>query len=139
MTAALRHPIWDATDALADMQSRRRVYLRHAAAADWNNEPGVAAMWQREADQLDDQIAAHLHGVAIFEANKLDHDRHDVPDDEQRLSLRDALGMAACALLSIALIAWMVTAAADTGPHCPGADPAWMGWCSEAPQIGGAL
>lgn len=29
----------------------------------------------------------------------------------------------------------LVSAWAGAGPHCPGADPAWMGWCSEAPQV----
>lgn len=36
----------------------------------------------------------------------------------------------------VALLAFHVLlyAALETGPNCPGKDPAWLGWCEEAPE-----
>lgn len=44
------------------------------------------------------------------------------------------LGLAALALAGMAFM--LMAAATGTGPNCPGKDPSWIGWCSEAPDHG---
>jgi len=44
------------------------------------------------------------------------------------------LGLAALALAGMVFM--LIAAATGTGPNCPGKDPSWIGWCSEAPDHG---
>lgn len=44
------------------------------------------------------------------------------------------LVLAGLALAGMAFI--LMAAATGTGPNCPGKDPSWIGWCSEAPDHG---
>lgn len=65
------------------------------------------------------------------------------PFDADPAPLRyDPLCAAVWAFLLVGTVAfwfavgWLLIAAwADTGRDCPGADPEWMGWCSQAPQV----
>jgi hypothetical protein len=46
---------------------------------------------------------------------------------------------AAGALIALAfagMVFMLVAAGTNTGPNCPGKDPSWIGWCSEAPDHG---
>lgn len=46
---------------------------------------------------------------------------------------------AAGALIVLAfagMVLMLVAAGTNTGPNCPGKDPSWIGWCSEAPDHG---
>lgn len=55
MTYAAHH--FARPDTLADMQERRSHYLSLAAAADFNNEPSIACMWEDMARQEESNIA----------------------------------------------------------------------------------
>lgn len=41
------------------------------------------------------------------------------------------------AFLGVAMTAALLYSFAAAGPNCPGKDPSWLGWCSEAPAYGG--
>lgn len=44
------------------------------------------------------------------------------------------LVLTACAVVAFSI--WLTWAWFETGPNCPGKDPSWLGWCSEAPDHG---
>lgn len=37
-------------------------------------------------------------------------------------------------LLTFGLLLALLLTASENGPHCPGKDPQWLGFCSEAPS-----
>ena len=37
-------------------------------------------------------------------------------------------------LLTFGLLLALLLTASETGPHCTGKDPQWLGFCSEAPS-----
>lgn len=41
------------------------------------------------------------------------------------------VGLAAITLFVVSFM----TLAAQTGPYCPGKDPAWLGYCDAAPEV----
>lgn len=45
-------------------------------------------------------------------------------------AIRMAIGLAIGLPVSLGLL-W---AFFETGPNCPGKDPSWIGWCSDAPD-----
>lgn len=49
--------------------------------------------------------------------------------------------LAASFLAAVCWSAWayspLLAEVLATGPNCPGADPAWLGWCSDAPRLEG--
>lgn len=138
MTYAIRTDAWTQRDTLADMRNRRSHYLAMADAADWNNEPAIACMWDDMARQEEAAIALREDAERRFAAKMPVHAVGDeIPaKTEGRGCLMWNLIAAFC---SVALVAWLVAGAADSGPHCPGADPAWLGACADAPKLEGAL
>lgn len=56
-------------------------------------------------------------------------------DDDMRpalLATAYVLAAAAITLIALAIMGWVWV---NTGPNCPGTDPAWIGWCSDAPGV----
>lgn len=56
-------------------------------------------------------------------------------DDDPRPAAMVVLYVLASAAITVIVLAIMGWVWVNTGPNCPGADPAWIGWCSEAPQV----
>lgn len=47
------------------------------------------------------------------------------------------MNLIACLMLAVTVMLCFVlmrSVVAETGPNCPGRDPAWLGWCAEAPD-----
>ena len=44
------------------------------------------------------------------------------------------LGVFGGAFLGAAMAAALIYSFTAAGPECPGKDPSWSGWCSEAPD-----
>lgn len=137
MTYATHH--FARPDTLADMRKRRSHYLAMAAAADWNNEPAIACMWDDLARQEEAAIALREDAERRFAASRVPVHvfGEEIPD--QREGAGAILWMLTGVMATVALVAWLVSGAADSGPNCPGADPAWLGACADAPKLGGAL
>ncbi|WP_296222695.1 hypothetical protein [uncultured Sphingomonas sp.] len=137
MTYAAHH--FDMPDTLADMRERRSHYLAMAAAADWNNEPSIACMWEDMARQEESNIALREDAERRFAASRVPVHvfGEEIPD--QREGTGGLLRTLISIMAAVALVAWLVAGAADSGPHCPGADPAWLGVCADAPKLEGAL
>lgn len=127
-------------ETLADMQARHARYLRMADAFALNNDPANARIYEDEAAAEAARIGVRMREHA---AARIDHDRHDIPVLLLPEAETDGTGAIVWMLIGImavvALVAWLVAGAADSGPFCPGADPAWLGLCEDAPRIGGAL
>lgn len=71
-----------------------------------------------------------------------DYDEHRAwNDDSPKGAMRVvAMTVGACGFVcaaALALAVWLILASsyAETGPGCPGADPAWIGFCSDAPEV----
>ena len=135
MTYAAHH--FARPDTLADMQERRSHYLAMAAAADFNNEPAIACMWEDMARQEERNIALREDAERRFAWSRVPV--HAVGDETPDEGAGAILWMLTGIMATVALVAWLVAGAADSGPGCPGADPAWLGACTDAPKLEGAL
>lgn len=47
--------------------------------------------------------------------------------------IRYPIAFALVVVLTFGLLLALLSTASETGPHCPGKDPQWLGFCSEAP------
>ncbi len=68
MTAPIR--LW-LPDSLDTMKSLRSAYEAQADAADWNNEPAVACMWEDMARQEERDIALREDAERRFAASRI--------------------------------------------------------------------
>ena len=82
-----------------------------------------------------------IHDLVVTGPRSLNE--HTWLDSQIDRALRHAVTAALAALLIGALV-WCALAMApalldalDSGPYCPGSDPAWLGWCSDAPMMEG--
>ena len=95
--------IWP-VDTLADMQARKRRFEDMATAADINNEPGIAAMYQAAADREERNIALHEHWIAN-RAARIQHDRLDVAEADTRTGINwGAVGIACLIVAAFAFV-----------------------------------
>lgn len=99
MTAPIR--LW-LPDSLDTMKSRRSAYEAQADAADWNNEPAVACMWEDMARQEERDIALREDAERRFAARVPVHVFGEpIPDQ------REGTGAAAYTFGAVLIVAFI--------------------------------
>lgn len=111
MTYAAHH--FARPDTLADMRNRRSHYLAMAAAADWNNEPAIACMWEDMARHEEAAIALREDAERRFAWSRIPvHAVGDeIPDQREGTGaaayLFGAVGIFAGITMGIPAVCWL--------------------------------